>query len=62
MSAPFPLARTQLERGKLLLREGPMADAERARDLLGSARSAAVLHGSAEIAQQAADLLAGAPR
>jgi hypothetical protein len=61
-SALFPQARTQLEWGKLLLRDGPVADPERARDLLASARSAAVLHGYAGIARQAADLLDGAPR
>jgi hypothetical protein len=56
MSSRFPLARTQLEWGKLLWRDGPTADPERARDLLDCARSAAVLHGYGDIAQQAADL------
>jgi len=61
MSAPFPTARSELEWGKLLLRDGPTADPERARDLLESAHSAAVLHGYAEIARQAANLLGRAP-
>jgi class 3 adenylate cyclase len=61
MSAPFPTARSELEWGKLLLRDGPTADPERARDLLESAHSAALLHGYAEIARQAANLLGRAP-
>jgi hypothetical protein len=62
MSATFSLARTQLEWAKLLLRDGPVSDPARARDLLGAACSSAVLHGYAEIARQAGELLDVPPR
>lgn len=62
LPAPFPLARTQLERAKLLLSDWRGADPERAGDLIESARAAAVAHGYAQIARHAADLLAGLGR
>jgi len=58
IGAPTWLARTRLERARLLLGRGEHGDGERARDLLAAVRSTAVELGLRRVERQAAGLLA----
>ena len=60
-SMTFATASTQLEWGRMLARGDGHGDHDRARRLLGDARSAATRHGYADIGRRAALELAGLP-